>query len=112
MRGVLADRGVHGCGAGAVPPILPTLLQLLAGCYGIYTLYLGLPVLMHSPKERAVGYTATVVVCTFLMGIVFTVASMALGLGGHAAGLLGGNQQISQQQRTGRRRCDRQCAGH
>jgi len=51
----------------ALSPVLPTLLQFLAGCYGIYVLYLGLPVVMRAPKERALGYTATVVICTILM---------------------------------------------
>ncbi len=81
----------------ALSPVMATLLQLLAGCYGLYVLGLGLPVLMRSPKERAVGYTATVVVCTFLLGIVFTFASMALGIAGHASGLMGSNE-VSQQQ--------------
>lgn len=61
----------------ALSPILATLLQLLAGCYGIYVLYLGLPLLMRSPKEKAFGYTASVVVCTILVGIVFAVLDTA-----------------------------------
>jgi hypothetical protein len=47
-----------------------TLLSLLAGLYGIYTLYLGLPLMMHSKPEKAVGYTASVVVCTILVGLI------------------------------------------
>jgi Yip1 domain len=54
----------------ALSPILATLLQLVALCYGIYVLYLGLPVLMRSPRERALGYTAAVVACTVLLGII------------------------------------------
>jgi hypothetical protein len=50
----------------ALSPVLPTLLQLIAGLYGIYVLYLGLPLLMRSPREKAVGYTAAVVICTIL----------------------------------------------
>ena len=68
----------------ALSPILPSLLQLAAGCYGIYVLFLGLPVLMRSPPERAVGYTATVVICTLLVGIVLSIASAGLGLTGRA----------------------------
>lgn len=59
----------------ALSPLLPTLLQLMAGLYGIYVLYLGLPILMRSPPEKAAGYTATVVICTFLLGILFGVLS-------------------------------------
>jgi Yip1 domain len=72
----------------ALSPVLPSLLQLAAGCYGIYILFLGLPVLMRAPQERAVGYTATVVICTLLVGVVLSVASMGLGLAGHT-GLMG-----------------------
>ena len=71
---------------GAVLSLLggfATLLQLLAGIYGIYLLALGLPMLMKSPREKAAGYTAAVVICTILVGIVFGVLSAATGgLGG------------------------------
>ena len=70
-------------------PILATLLQLLAGIYGIYVLYLGLPVLMRSPKEKAFGYTASVVICTILAGIVFAVLSTVAHIGGARQGFLG-----------------------
>jgi Yip1 domain len=63
----------------SLSPLLPMLLQWIALFYGIYVLYLGLPVLMRSPKERALGYTATVVVCTLLLGIVFLGISMVAG---------------------------------
>ena len=59
----------------ALSPVLPTLLQFLAGLYGIYVLYLGLPVVMRSPREKAFGYTATVVICTILLGIVIGILS-------------------------------------
>ncbi len=55
---------------GIFPPL--ALLQLLAGLYSIYLLYLGLPVLMKSPKETAPGYTALTVVCMIVVGIVLT----------------------------------------
>jgi hypothetical protein len=58
---------------------LGTLLQLIAGIYGIYVLYLGLPVMMRVKRNDASGYTATVVVCTILVGILFAVAGAALG---------------------------------
>jgi Yip1 domain len=58
----------------ALAPIPATLLQLCAGIYGIYVLYLGLPVLMRSP-QKAFGYSASVVICTVLMGVVFAVLS-------------------------------------
>ena len=63
----------------ALSPVLPTLLQFLAGLYGIYVLYLGLPVVMRSPREKAFGYTAMVVICTILVGIVIGIVSAAAG---------------------------------
>jgi hypothetical protein len=73
----------------ALSPILPTLLQLLAGLYGIYVLSLGLPVLMQSPKEKAFGYTASVVICTILVGIVFAILSTVAHIGGSRQGFFG-----------------------
>jgi len=69
--------------------IFPALgiLVLLASLYALYLLYLGLPVLMKSPKERAAGYTAVVVVCAIVLGIVFSLVAGAVGgVGMHAGG--------------------------
>jgi hypothetical protein len=66
--------------------ILPSLsiLVLLAGLYSLYVLYLGLPVLMKAPKEKAVGYTAVVVVCAFILTMIFAaIAASVVGIGGH-----------------------------
>ena len=73
----------------ALSPILATLLQLLAGLYGIYVLYLGLPVLMRAPEAKAFGYTASVVICTILVGIVFGILSTVAHIGGARQGFLG-----------------------
>jgi hypothetical protein len=75
----------------ALSPILPTLLQLIAGLYGIYVLYLGLPIVMRSPREKAFGYTAAVVICTILLGILFGVLSAAAGRFGLLPGTFGAN---------------------
>lgn len=54
-------------------------LHLVAAIWGIYLLYLGLPVLMRSPREKAAGYTAAVIVCAILLfavfGIIFAVVN-------------------------------------
>lgn len=48
--------------------LIPTLGILgILGIYSLYLVYLGLPVLMKSPQERAVGYTATVVVVAIVI---------------------------------------------
>lgn len=91
---------------GSLLSLLPlgTLLTLLAGLYGIYTLYLGLPVVMGSKPDKAVGYTATVVICTILAGILLGVLSATLGITGRAGmgalggGLTGASREAQQQQ--------------
>jgi Yip1-like protein len=67
-------------------PTLSTLLQLAADCYAVYVLYLGLPVMMRSKPEKAAGYTATVVVCTIVLGIV--VGAVMAGVGVATGGAL------------------------
>jgi len=59
--------------AGALQ-ILPALgvLGIIAALYGLYLLYLGLPALMKAPQEKAIGYTAVVVVCAIVLSIVVT----------------------------------------
>lgn len=52
------------------------LLQLLAMLYGICLLFLGLPVLMTAPQERAAMYAAAVVVCGVML---FTLLGWVLG---------------------------------
>jgi uncharacterized membrane protein len=72
--------------AGALQ-ILPGLaiLGIIAALYGLYLLYLGLPALMKAPQDKAVAYTAVVVVCAIVLSIVVTsvgglvVAPAALG---------------------------------
>ena len=60
------------------------ILGLLAFAYTVYLMYLGLPVLMKTTKEKAVGYTAVVFVCAFVIFAVFG----AIGTG--VAGVVGG----------------------
>ncbi len=60
-------------------PVLGVLIGLLAGLYCIYVLYLGLPIVMRAPKERAVGYTVAVILTGMLLGIVLGGVMMALG---------------------------------
>ncbi len=67
-------------------PTLSTLLQLAADCYAVYVLYLGLPVMMRSKPEKAAGYTATVVVCTIVLG--FVVGAVMAGVGIATGGAL------------------------
>ena len=55
--------------------IIPVLgiVAALAGLYGLFLLYLGLPVLMRCPQDKSVGYTVVVVLCAIVMAVVLTV---------------------------------------
>jgi hypothetical protein len=60
-------------------PTVSVPLQFLAGLYHTYLLYLGLKGLMKSPRDRALGYATTVVLCSIILGIVFVQVSASLG---------------------------------
>jgi hypothetical protein len=66
--------------------IIPRLAFLsILGLYGFYLLWIGLPALMKSPEQRALGYTAAVIVCAIVITIVL---AMLLGaVFGRGAGL-------------------------
>ncbi len=73
-------------------PALSWLLGLLGGLYSLYLLYKGLPILMKSPSEKAVGYTVVVVIAAIVCNVVLTAlaasvvpnpwSSVGAGLGG------------------------------
>jgi Yip1-like protein len=51
--------------------VIPSISFLsLLGLYGIYVLYLGLPRLMRAPEDKALGYTAVVVLSAIVLSIV------------------------------------------
>jgi hypothetical protein len=60
-------------------PAVSVPLQFLAGLYHTYLMYLGLKGLMKSPRDRALGYATTVVLCSIILYIVFTQISAGLG---------------------------------
>jgi hypothetical protein len=49
---------------------LALFASLLLSLYGIYVLYLGLPGLMRAPQDRAVAYTAVVVLSALVLFLV------------------------------------------
>jgi len=57
---------------GGVFLVIPTLagLTLLASLYGIYLFYLGLPLLMETPKEKSLIYVIVVIIITFVVNVV------------------------------------------
>ncbi len=60
------------------PSVWPAL-YVLAVAWHTYLLYLGLRVLMRASPDRVLGYATTVVLCSILLEIVFTMVSVALG---------------------------------
>jgi hypothetical protein len=73
--------------------ILPGLgiLAFFGALYGLYLLYLGLPRLMKCSADKAIGYTALVVVCAIVVSVVIgMVGTVVTGAGLATAGLLGG----------------------
>ena len=56
--------------------ILPALSILgLLGLYSLYLLYLGLPKLMKTPEEKAMGYTAVVIVVAIVLSVIVSVVA-------------------------------------
>lgn len=56
--------------------LIPGLRFLvILGVYSLYLLYLGLPVVMKSPKEKAVGYTVVVMLAAIVLFILIGVVS-------------------------------------
>jgi hypothetical protein len=61
--------------------LIPGLSFLyILGLYNLYLLYLGLPVLMKSPKEKALGYTVVIIIAWIVMFMAIRVgAGMSVG---------------------------------
>jgi hypothetical protein len=57
---------------GAVFMILPklNLVAILISLYSLVLLYVGLPILMKVPKDRAMGYTAVVMIIAVVMFLI------------------------------------------
>ncbi len=53
-----------------------SILALIAGLYGLYLLYVGLPILMKSPADRSVGYIVLVIVAAI---VVYAILGMVVG---------------------------------
>lgn len=71
-----------GTGLSFLP--LGSLLQFIAGLYGVYVLYVGLPVMMQAREDGAGGYATSVVACALGVGILFGLGAATLAA---AAGL-------------------------
>lgn len=54
----------------AILPALSWLIGLIGGLYSLYLLYKGLPVLMKTPSEKALGYTVVVVIAAIVCNVI------------------------------------------
>lgn len=70
---------------GGIFALIPALgvLTLVAALYSLYLLYLGVPGMMKVPQEKALPYTAVLVVCAIVLGVAFG-AVMGIVSGGPA----------------------------
>ncbi|MGE0798097.1 MAG: Yip1 family protein [Lautropia sp.] len=66
-------------GMAAILPALSTLLGLIGGLYSLYLMYKGLPVLMKSPPEKSLGYTAVIVIAAIICNVILVALFARLG---------------------------------
>ena len=63
----------------ALLPILSVLTLL--GLYSLYLFYVGLPILMRTPPDKALGYMIAVLVCALIVWLlIFALPMMLFGL--------------------------------
>jgi len=68
------------------------ILAIVGALYGLYLLYLGLPVLMRCPSDKSVGYTVITVICAIVTWVVIAVLTNCAvgGLGFIGIGAMSG----------------------
>ncbi|KAB2888462.1 MAG: YIP1 family protein [Desulfobulbaceae bacterium] len=76
-------------GVFQIVPGIGMLLALAGSIYSIYLLYLGLPVLMRCPREKAIGYTAVAIVLSMILS--FAISFITSGITG-GMGMTPGSQ--------------------
>jgi len=74
-----APTAIWVAGVFSLLPVLSALTIL--GLYSLYLFYLGLPVLMRTPPEKAIGYVLAVIVCAFIVWLlIFSLPLALLGM--------------------------------
>ena len=74
--------GAAVAGVAQILPGIGWLIGFAGAVYSIYLLYLGLPHLMKSPRERVTTYTAATVAAAFVVGIALAIVMAAVGVAG------------------------------
>lgn len=64
---------------GGIFSLIPaiSILAIIPGIYSLYLLYLGLPVLMKSPRDKALAYTVVVLIAAIVIFVVIGAVSSA-----------------------------------
>jgi MFS family permease len=66
-----------------VIPFVGSIIALIGALYSLYLLYLGIPVLMRTPQDKAIGYTIVIIICaivvTFVIAFIVTILIGAFG---------------------------------
>ncbi len=78
---------------GLIPAL--GLIALLGGLYSLYLIYLGLPVLMKAPEDKAVGYTAVVVLVMIVAALVVSLVTAPIALLFGGGGLVSSASSVS-----------------
>lgn len=60
-------------------PWVGVLLMLAGACYSVYLLYLGVPSMMKCTEDKAVGYTAVIVICAIVLSVLLMILSSCIG---------------------------------
>lgn len=78
---------------GGVFSLIPALsmLGLLTALYSIYLIYTGVPVLMKCPPDKSLGYTAVLIVCGIVAGIILGALSAVFSGGMGRPGVMTGS---------------------
>ncbi len=77
--------------------LLPSLgiIAILGALYSVYLFYVGLPVLMKCPEDKALPYTAVLLVCGFVASLIIGAISALALPGGHPLRMGGGEPNIA-----------------
>ena len=54
-----------------IVPGIGGIIHVIGGIYSLYLLFLGLPVLMKPPSDRATTYTLVAIICAVIVGAIF-----------------------------------------
>ncbi len=84
-------------GVGQLLPWIGMVILLAGSLYSIYLLYLGLPIMMQCPAEKAKGYTAVAIVAAIIVG--FAISAVVGGITG-VSGMIGGRSTTQMDKQT------------